>query len=254
MNLPEKYCPILRFHPEATSYPCTGEFLCANAGLYDKETKQVECRHVNEAVLMDHNSRRYGLDISPSALPGQLFGGLDGVPIYWHMYDGDDSDTYLQYIFIYANNPGYSCCCCFLGEHQSDVEHVTLVIRNRTVRKVYFAAHGSTQGMWVPAHLCEWGGETGRRLVVYSAKGSHGSYPQAKTYYRLFGFANDVCSDRGFNADSVHLMELPDAEWTKYKGTLAPTGVNPPRRQGWFGHENGTSVTAAERFFGTWTR
>lgn len=249
----ERYCPVLRFHPEETSYPCTGEFLCEHVGLYNKDTKVRECRHVTDTVLREHNSPKFGLDLNTSALVGQIYSGLNGVPIYWHAYEYGE-ETHLQYVFVYANNPGYDCCCCLLGYHQSDVEHVTLVIRGGVVTRVYFAAHGSTQGLWVPAHLCEWGGDTGCRLVVYSAKGSHASYPRVGTYYRVFGFANDHCSDKGFSSDRVHLLEMPDAEWTKYKGTLAPTGVDPPRRQAWFGHEDGSTITWWQRFFGCWKK
>jgi hypothetical protein len=243
-----RHAPLLVLHPDETAFPCSGEYLVHNSRLWDKKNGDVCERNVCEKTLREHDAERYALDVRPSALNGEVLDGVSNVPVYFTTYERDDK-LYAQYIFVYANNPGYRFCGVPLGRHKSDVEHVTLEMQkgdhNRVLR-VYFSAHGHTQGQWVPASLCEWG-EDGHRLRVYAARGSHACYPRAGTYVRACGVVNDVCAD-GLLCD-LALREIPDAEWTKYKGTLAPEGITPPRRQAWFGHENGVTIPWWKRAF-----
>ena len=242
-----RHVPLLILHPDETAFPCSGDYLVRSSRLWDKEDGRVCERHVSEQTLRDHDDARYALDPCPGSLNGEVVDGLGSVPIYYHTYECGDR-TYVQYIFVYANNPGYRCCGLPLGRHKSDVEHVTLELQSADGRvlRVYFSAHGHTQGQWVPAGQCEWHTD-GRRLRVYAARGSHACYPRAGTYVRALGVANDVCGD-GLVCD-LALRELPDAAWTKFAGTLTPTGVSPPRRQAWFGHENGVTLPWWKRVF-----
>jgi len=204
--------------------------------------------------MEDHDDKKFGLDTCDRYLQGEVTTGLDTVPFYWTSYE-KDGKLYVQYIFVYANNPGYSCGCCALGRHKADIEHVTIRFAEgrRAIDEVYYSAHGHTQGMWVKGADCEYHDDTHRRIKVYAALGSHGCYPHAKTYYRILGFANDVCSDKGLRVhggqDPV-VEELPDAEWTRWRGKMGPNGVSSVRRQGWFEHEDGVTASAWWRLFG----
>lgn len=246
-----RHAPLLVFHPDETAFPCSGDFLVHNSRLWDTARGEVCERHVSDQTLHNHDEPRYALDPRPGALNGEILDGLRDVPVYYHTYERGEL-AYVQYIFVYANNPGYRCCGLRLDEHKSDVEHVTLELRRRDARvlRVYFAAHGHTQGCWVPAEACEWHGGAGggRRLRVYAARGSHACYPHAGTYVRACGLANDACGG-GLVCD-LALREMPEAAWTRFRGTLAPGGVLPPRRQAWFGHENGETATWWTRVLG----
>jgi hypothetical protein len=110
---------------------------------------------------------------------------------------------YLEYEFVYEANSAIGCgYCCFptsecLGYHEGDREHVIMLLDKGTfqVKHVFFKAHGKGQGVWLPWEECEKTYDG--KLKVYVARGSHACYPHPQTYIRIFGLANDLCSDRG---------------------------------------------------------
>lgn len=243
------HCPVLHMHEKETSHVCSGPWLVAHSGIIVRETGVVEFRNATDQCMESHNNKKYSLDPCSQYLQGEVTTGLDQVPFYWTSYE-EDGMLHLQYIFMYANNPGYSCG---LGRHKADIEHVTLQFAEdrRSIQQVYFSAHGHTQGMWVKGGECEYTDDN--RLKVYAALGSHACYPHAKTYWRIMGLTNDVCSNSGLRvhatADPV-VEKLPDAVWTKWKGKMGPGGVSSVRRQGWFEKENGVTATIWWRLFG----
>lgn len=155
-----------------------------------------------------------------------------------YIYKGE-SFTLITYYFFYGENMALTCFGgCFpnskrLGYHKNDVERVSILYDQMgSPQYVYFFAHSKGQGMWLPWSKCEKFGDDG--LVIYVALNSHASYPRPKTYVRVFGFANDKCSNKG---KVVRPIYQPSNETTNYmKITEVPT--KPPQ----------TSITTFQRF------
>lgn len=106
----------------------------------------------------------------------------------------------LEYRFSYTENIGEGCffACprsTLCGYHPGDSERVIMLLRDNIVEHVYFKAHDLGQGMWLPWDRCHK--DSDGNLIAHVARGSHAFYPEPETYIRIFGFANDQCSDRG---------------------------------------------------------
>ncbi len=125
------------------------------------------------------------------------------VPAYVLVIPADQPDTlYLQCIFFYGYNAPYEISVAgitlfsgdkhdFQNAHEADVEHITIEVdtKKSAIRRIFYGAHGSREGMWVDAHDIEM--EQGHP-IVYAARGSHGNYPRVGTWVRILGFANDI--------------------------------------------------------------
>lgn len=144
---------------------------------------------------------------------------------------------------FFENNPGY--CWGTLGQHKGDIEHLVVLHNDYEAKHVYFGAHGNAQGTWVPYDECEKNAEDA--LVVYVSPTSHGFYPRANTYWRIGGFANDVCLGDG-ERWSPSYMDFEDASkqsWTHshyqvVRGINTPMNLSPPASRG---------IKPWERFF-----
>jgi hypothetical protein len=105
----------------------------------------------------------------------------------------------INYIINYRINGSIGCGYCFfpksklLGYHEVDRERLKILYENDIPKFVYFSAHGS-EGKWYTWEECE---KNNGRLVVYSARASHANYPYKGMWWRIFGLANDKCSDKG---------------------------------------------------------
>lgn len=83
-----------------------------------------------------------------------------------------------------------------LGYHEKDVEQVCILYEPLEMKpfRVFFSAHAQ-EGKWYNINSeCEYANNT---LNVYVSKYSHSMYPTPKTRMRIFGFANDITSNKG---------------------------------------------------------
>ena len=137
-------------------------------------------------------------------LPNQY--SVNIVPIYGRV---EYYNYYIDiiYIFNYYYNNSYKCCGIYVGgEHQADIEHIRVRVKNDNnincqysiknneykIQSIYFSAHTTEQGRWVKYKNIEWYNNIPNgQPIVYIAKGSHANYPSPGTWYRIFGFAND---------------------------------------------------------------
>lgn len=110
------------------------------------------------------------------------------------------------YSWYYTCNPAIGCgaCLCptneFLGYHDHDVERITAAYvigdaASKHPSMIYYGAHGKGQGVWVPWK--EVPKTSDGNVIVYVARGGHGSYHNPGVKWRIFGFANDKCSNSG---------------------------------------------------------
>jgi len=132
--------------------------------------------------------------------------------------------VYHNYRFYYKDNLGIGCCyMCPMstcaGYHVHDTEGVTILYDECTARpvKVYFHAHGYGQGQWRNWQDCKK--NDNGFLIVYVARNSHASYPNAGLHPRVLGLGNDITSDRGkriayaaFTYIEADTVELDDTE------------------------------------------
>lgn len=97
----------------------------------------------------------------------------------------------------FAQGVGSWCCPTsqMLGYHKHDIEYISFYCCDDGIDLIYFSAHSRGQGTWVSWNECEITPDN--KLVVYVSLNSHALYPHPRTYWRVFGFANDYCSKYG---------------------------------------------------------
>ncbi|HET9381805.1 MAG TPA: hypothetical protein VFP69_13355 [Streptomyces sp.] len=156
-----------------------------------------------ERVTTDKDARFY-LDPPKEVRVGEG----TGAPVYWehHKHRSDPERTAYVYWFFYAYNklvPG--------NRHEGDWERVAVQLRDGRPDAVTFAKHGSS-----PCSV-PWGDMkvSDGHPTVYSALGSHGSYPTGG-YHRVSA-TFDRTSDRG-------------AEWRTWDD------ARPLDREPWWGY------------------
>jgi len=188
------------------------------------------------------------------------WGRVNDVPFYSRVRRYEDRIEIL-YVLSFAFNGAFQVCCSPVGAHSADIEHVTLRVSldGQRVDWVYFGAHGMADGVWRRADqlaLLPSDRPWGTRPQVYSSRHSHGLYPEAGTWCRICGFANDVTSGPaadGRNAwdpavPAVLLLDPLDrrfdgkaqggTKWLAYPGTLGEDGIDAIRGQGFWAREN----------------
>lgn len=105
-------------------------------------------------------------------------------------------------------------------DHQGDWEHVTVkVVRNVPVA-VHFARH-SAPVQYLPISQVR---RRNGRIVVYSARGTHASYPRAGNYPLPFGF-DDEAAGGGYEWNTwENLLQLKTQPWRDYAGAWGEVG------------------------------
>lgn len=119
---------------------------------------------------------------------------VSDMPIYYrNMKVRYKSNNYfaIAYYLFYSMNPGYTCCMKRFGQHNADIEYILILLNENTKQPehVYFSAHGTGQGTWLPWNKCNISKDG--NLCVYVSPESNANYPFPKLYKRIFGVAND---------------------------------------------------------------
>lgn len=82
-----------------------------------------------------------------------------------------------------------------LGYHNKDIEWIVILHDMASNQPKYVFTSGHAQeGAWTEFQKCK---VDNGRLVIYAAVNSHRHSTQAKTHWRIFGFANDYTSNNG---------------------------------------------------------
>jgi hypothetical protein len=110
-----------------------------------------------------------------------------------------------------------------LGYHNKDIEHVRILYNYYTLEPeyVFFSAHNQ-EGVWKKYKDCEF---NNKNLVVYIACNSHACKPHKGIYLRIFGLANDYCSNKGayiipklINDNSLYYLKVKN--YPDYSGKI----------------------------------
>jgi hypothetical protein len=104
------------------------------------------------------------------------------------------------------------------GNHGGDWEHITVrSTQEGEMLSIYFAAHGSDEGVWVAASNVHFDARgKSNRPVVFVAKAGHGSYPKQGSWSRKEG------PERTFNADDD--ADSPGRTWAPIRAVIVTGG------------------------------
>ena len=240
--------PILYLHSEENFFPSTIEYIFENSELYSKGKKVTRKGIVNNSNIFQyqHNfSPPLQFKIEEKCCEGNR--DLNNVPYYYKTYD-IPKYVVIQYVFIYPYNGAYLVFGKKYGQHQFDLEHVSVFVNKVTLQvdKIYYGAHRSRDGQWVDKKDIEFEDE---RPVVYSAKHSHGCYWKPSVWYRVFGLANDH-TNRGHRWDANRVVNLELQDWNFFQGEI---GNEPTAKyHDWYENENESSASFLGRFCCPW--
>lgn len=246
-----RFRPVVYLHSDENYFPTTIETILENSKLY-QDGKELESEgQVNQTNILDLQDK-YGLplklNIDSRIWGGTALSGLAQIPFYVKVYQ-TSSYYVIQYIFNYPYNGPFRVCGKDIGEHQYDMEHITVYVNRLTekINKIYFSAHGRRDGKMVLKKDIQFEDD---RPVIYSAKYSHACYWKAKTWWRLFCCANDH-TNKGIKWDPNHIILLDsNTPWANFEGDIGaePSCVG----HSWYGHEDGKSTNCFFRLVCCW--
>lgn len=257
MNLQESikfFCPIFFYHPDESYFPIDPNRYILQAGL--KQGKDWLIPQWNSIAqfsefMNNHDApsqQQFTLALSISEKDPKLSGSLTA-PIYVHiLHPPNTRDYYVRYILFFAFNSGVSLfpCCpvTSIGQHQADIEHVTLHFissendteDNVKLSRIYFSSH--TGGEWrsIPEGIER---DIGGKPIIYVAKGSHAMYAEGKTHIRFCGFGNDYCEKglQGYH-EPVFLPNADDGNlvfrWSFFHGDFGDGHVAGLPQKSWY--------------------
>jgi hypothetical protein len=244
-----KYAPICYLHSKESYYPASIEYILRNTSLYLNDAIVMRDGQITTENILDiylkyrdrKNSKMY-FSISSTSWEGEF--DLVNVPIYYTTYCKNSDTTIIQFIFLFPYNGAYKVCGLSFGEHEFDVEHVSVEVCKGKILRIHYSAHGHNDGITVESRdiIYEFG-----RPVVFLAKGSHATYSKNKTYCRAYGLANDHTNygTRWKTENLVHISEKD--EWNALPATLGKEHV--PSFQYWWKNEETTNTNCCRRVF-----
>jgi phage anti-repressor protein len=114
---------------------------------------------------------------------------------------------------------------------------------------MYYGSHGTADGVWVNVNDIPF---DGNHPIVYVTEGTHGFYPEAKVYNRMFGFGNDITSTGGITHIPTPIIfkstlteaSAPEVNWIAvYKGQMADGRISSFAKKPWFETNKGNNGT-----------
>lgn len=234
--------PIVYFHPNERFFPVDMNDLLAVSTLYvndkpmpDKVTNRL-LAEITPKVRKEFNIDKYGgfpWQILRIEYPKHMYKGSLKAPMYVLTRElADRIEIYYFAVFAY-NGPRKILKLTNAGGHEGDLEHVTISLDKATMQPIemYFGAHRSEDGKWVPWDQVQ---KEGTHPIALSALDGHGFYPDVGYAFRLFGLSNDEVDfgprwqpqlerlyfnkDREFNVDTMG--------WAIFGGRIGRDGIS----------------------------
>jgi len=243
----QKYTPILLLYPGDIYFPSTADWFLSRAELvYTPLTKSAKnqskilipaehCTIEEVLKIQSHtenaadtlslrlplDSDRLGpINLSNTPNQSQLETELAQIPVYAHvrLIEGE-SESILEIIYMtfFAYNGEYALCGLPLikaGMHDGDWEHVTVRIdaKSGEFYGIYYNSHRNCEGHWRNSPTLI--DKESNRICSYIAKAGHGHYEKHGTVFRLFGIANDKCSEHGPRWKPSKCIVVTCMNWT----------------------------------------
>lgn len=253
-------CPIFYLHSDERYFPVKFNDYIDECLLKHKETEQIyradekfNTEIFNEWIDTDPNvnSGNFTLflpngrdsNIVSKHFPNeqQLY---ENIPIYVHQINNEQEEKYLYFVFshMYAWNGSSKILwgCAKAGEHQADIEHVTIEVdkTNLQIKRIYYSIHNG--GKWVDVKDVERDEKT-NRPIVYIAKHSHASYPNEGNHYRFSFVTKDEC-DKGIRWDPSQNIIWIDRfnrsdkslNWVYFNGDTGDNTTSSLSNKAWF--------------------
>jgi hypothetical protein len=140
-------------------------------------------------------------------------------------------ENVVEVSLYYLHNMAIGCGWYFwptsscLGYHQHDIEYIRIYYEHGCPVSVFFSAHSAVQGSWFKWDECEHGDDGS--LIVYVARNSHANYSSAGIHWRVFGLANDVCSEKGLHLRFSFASMIPSFDYTFPNGIALYKDLRP---------------------------
>ena len=250
----EQFQPYLSFHPHERHRCITIEDFTAASVLRSHADPNFLRNPVTPEMLWElrENSQLYLDSKTPVDEP-------DNADV---AYGLQVSENLLVYFYLYYETDIYPCCgaipcdCCFKKwAHLGDVKFVVVELENpppppevnpvkRHLKRVYFGAHGSLAGEWVPADQCSIADET--HVVAFPALGDHSHYKKEGLFCRIWGLVWDKTSrNRLSRPQLIPIPATPQSPgfdavrhgWVHFAGHFSATGIDFPAHQGFYSGE-----------------
>ncbi|CAB4285482.1 unnamed protein product [Prunus armeniaca] len=253
----EHYGPTVFFHPDEVYLPSSVQWFFKNGALlYHEDSGNGEPIDYRGSNLPSggENDSDFWIDLpNDDDARNHLKGGnIESAELYVHVkpaLGGTFSDI-AMWVFCPFNGPAtikiglVSIAMNKIGQHVGDWEHFTLRVSNFTgeLWQAYFSEHSG--GRWVDASDLEF--IEGNKLIVYSSKYGHSSYPHPGTYLQGsskfdIGVRNDAARSK-FYIDSSTKYQIVAAEylgdgvisepcWLQYMSDWGPTIVYDSRSE-----------------------
>jgi len=211
--------PIIIFHKNEEYFPASLDKAFRYSELY-KDDSQIIPKNDQERERIVHNNECNRILISQSTIEQhQLFDQENEV----YAIVKENKEFYeITYVYYFLFN-GPTSICCGGGAHQSDIEHVSILVdkKDSLVKSIYLSQHNG--GEQVKAQNVE---RDGRHPIVFCSLNSHAFYkdPGCKCNYLV---ASDRRSEmegenRGIKWKQYQIVNLnkKDPYWLKYAGNL----------------------------------
>lgn len=221
-----RFCPVFSLHHEEKFRPCSTEWFMAHSQLVEwrgrgnKFERAFKLRQPSQRILIPYGKvteesiadvvQSMGedcdlrLNLNKDYREGVAAEQLDSeVPVYAYCKVIENTlpspILEINYMTFYAHNGAYNLRGTGIqaGAHDGDWEHLTVrCTASGDLVALYFSAHRHGDGQWRRASDACRDSDTGR-LITYVARNGHGLYPRPGTTSRIYGLANDQCSNRG---------------------------------------------------------
>lgn len=249
-TLLRKHLPAYWLHSEETAFPLSQSEYFLHAEALDPDGKVL-----NTGILTPYNVDTYirtngrppkgsTLRIKDQFEPVRL-GRRDFNNVYVDAFHFRDEDRYyITYVTTFGWNHAFQVLRYMrIGEHYADIEHQMIEFNTSgKPLRMYFAAHGGENGMWVAWDKVEHASNSPDTPIVYVARGSHASYPKIGYWFRLYGAANDQTNRGHLWEPGVNILYDPSSDrydpktmgwirWTRDVGNGAVGGL---AQQAWW--------------------
>jgi len=169
-----------------------------------KPTRIVLCLHKDEEAFP--SDKNYEIDNNDN-----------NTLVYYNI----DEDTYMYnkklyksitYLIYYKENYAIGLFGImkknkFLGYHHKDIERIKILYDPITFKEEYvYMSSYKHEGKWIEWEKCD---KIFDKLLIYVSKYSHANYSKPGIKWRMFGFANDYCSNR-YNAIILYPSLIKD--------------------------------------------
>lgn len=232
--------PTVVFHPKEKFLPTnldTYLMECQvknsdNVIIYDRgqfDLKKLEDLDYNARYDFNSHDKQFWEDFKyPELETVQIYGTIE------KQIDIEFPDRKVWVLMYIAFMPFNGSNWMGLGAHQSDFEHIIVHVdvATRQAVRVYFSSHSQDDGYWLRAQDCEFRND---KLVIYSALNFHGFYHKPKTYWRIFGCANDYTANgKEWNPDVNFANFRHKHNWLNINATWGNGHISTPNIHRWF--------------------